>query len=158
MASSLRTSAPSLEAVAQEDLHEARRSLNGLVAAPVDRWRLGLWIERDTKAAPSSIKGPHRLVVEEVEDLPPELQVVTFVVGHLETLSKSKVGVDSADISENVPVTSLTRQWITKALEGLRRVAAEERSTPCRAGGYRTDPHRTRLDVPVGCPARIIVG
>ena len=94
-----------LEAIPQSELHKARSSLDRRITTKVYRRLLVTGVDRDPKAASARIKVPHRLIVEEVKNLPTDLQGMSFAPGHLERLAEANVGAHDSDIPEDVPFT-----------------------------------------------------
>jgi len=157
-----------LERVTQEELHYSAAQI-----ATLDRSKVGevvrrvslIGIQRDAETAAAPVEGSHALMVEDVENLPAELQLV--VLGDLrceavqvEGFAESHVDVVVAGHAEDVTFTGFTWVGVSEMREREVRVAAEQlRSAIDGPRGARlkiSSPYCVALDFPVRCPSRVV--
>src|SRR3954468_13733860 len=157
-----------LERVTQQELHHSTAqvaALNRSKVGEVIGWVALIWIQRDTEAAAAAIKGPHALMIEDVENFPAELQLVALGDLRRESVQVEGFAEPHVDVvvtgdAEDVTFAGLAGVGISEARERGVSVAAKQlRSAinrPRRAGLEIGSPYGVALDFPVGRPARVV--
>ena len=159
MLSGLRTVVSCLEAVAQADLHHARRALNCREVRPV-RWRIKiakLRVAGYAEARTAAVNRTEGLIVGDVKHFPTKLQSLLFIPGHLYCLAKPDICIHVSWGAQVVAGAGFTRVRIAEALVNGFDVAIRSakklwRSRTARAGGNRADRSYVGLKVPIGGP------